>query len=94
VDHRIEEVTHPVDRDASAPEAPLSSVRITVMVENRLVVAAGRATGRQIKQIAGIPGDFALYRRVRGGNQFIRDEDTVDVRNGDHFFARPPGQGG
>jgi hypothetical protein len=46
-------------------------------------------SGRQIKERANLPEGFALYRRTRGGNESIRDDDTVDVHEGDHFFARP-----
>jgi Multiubiquitin len=88
VDHRIEGATHPNEGDA-ATEGARSSARITLMVQNRFVVEAGLATGRQIKQLAEIPPHFALYRRAGGGNEPIHDDDIVDVRNGDHFFARP-----
>jgi hypothetical protein len=91
VDHRIDETVHPVEGDASVHESRSPSARITVMVQNRFIVEAGAATGRQIKNLAGIPADFALYRRAPGGNEPILDDDTVDVRNGDHFFARPGG---
>ncbi len=94
MDHRFEEITDPVDQDAAAPEVASSSVRITVMVQNRIVVPAGPATGSQIRQLVGIPGDFELRRRGRRGNELIRDDDTVDVSSGDHFFARPAGRRG
>jgi hypothetical protein len=45
-------------------------------------------TGKQIKETANIPAGFALYRRVRGGNEQIPDDTPVELRNGDHFFAR------
>jgi hypothetical protein len=91
VDHRIDEVTHPVEAEASMPETRSASARITVMVQNRFIVEAGTATGRQIKKLAGIPADFALYRRARRGNEPILDDDPVEVRNGDHYFSRPAG---
>jgi hypothetical protein len=70
-------------------EYPPPSVRITVIVQNRYMFDAHRVTGRQIKDTASIPLDFALYRRVQGGNEPIRDDAHVELRNGDHFFARP-----
>jgi hypothetical protein len=27
---------------------------------------------------------------MRGGNEPIGDDDSVQLRDGDHFFARPP----
>jgi hypothetical protein len=70
-------------------EAPAPSVRITVVVQNRHTFEAHRVTGRQIKETARIPVDFALFRRVQGGNEPIADDAQVELRNGDHFFARP-----
>ena len=90
MDHRIDGVIQPTE-EAPPREGARSSARITVMVQSRFVVEAGAATGRKIKQLAEIPPDFALYRRARGGNQPIHDDDFVHVRNGDHFFARPAG---
>jgi hypothetical protein len=84
--------------DQSAEEAhrndaprvdPPASVRITVVVQNRYTFDTHRVTGRQIKETASIPGGFALFRRVQGGNEPIRDDAQVELRNGDHFFARP-----
>jgi hypothetical protein len=48
------------------------------------------ATGQQIKEKAGIPVDYSLYRRHHGGNEPISNEETVELHNGDHFFSRPP----
>lgn len=65
-----------------------TGVRITVIVQNRYRFDTGRVTGAQIKKAANIPADFALYRRVQGGNEPILDDALVHLRNGDHFFAR------
>lgn len=67
------------------------TIRVTVVIANRYAFDAGVVTGRQIKEKANVPAGFALYRRTRGGNESIRDDDTVEVHDGDHFFARPPG---
>jgi hypothetical protein len=66
-------------------------IRITVVIANRHAFDAEVVTGRQIKEKANVPAGFALYRRMRGGNESIRDDDTVELHDGDHFFARPPG---
>jgi len=44
----------------------------------------------QINEKANIPAGFGLYRRVHGGNEPNRDDDSVELHDGDHFFARPP----
>ena len=69
-------------------EDPPSSVRITVIVQNRYTFDAHQVTGRQIKERARIPLGFAVYRRTQSGNEGIRDDAQVELRNGDHFFAR------
>jgi hypothetical protein len=76
-------------RNDAPCEDPPSSIRITVVVQNRYTFDTHRVTGRQIKETASIPLGFALYRRVQGGNEPLRDDAQVELRNGDHFFARP-----
>jgi Multiubiquitin len=66
-----------------------ASVRITVTVANRYMFETRVVTGRQIKQTAGIPAGFALFRRTLDGNEPIADDEQVELRSGDHFFARP-----
>ena len=78
--------------DVQAPEEDRStSAHITVIVQRRYVVDAGSTTGRRIKKLAGIPADFRLYRKAKGGNEPLADDATVDMRSGDHFFARASG---
>jgi len=85
------------DDSAAAPEANDTravsrppGVSVTVIVQNRYTFDTRLVMGRQIKERAGIPGGFALYRRVQGGNKPIADDARIELRKGDHFFARPP----
>lgn len=48
------------------------------------------ATGREIKENAGIPDNYSLYLRRKGENEPIRDDERVELHNGEHFFSRPP----
>jgi hypothetical protein len=66
-----------------------SSVRITVIVQNRYTFDTHQVTGRQIRDIASVPAGFGLYRRAQGGNEAIADDAELELRHGDHFFARP-----
>jgi hypothetical protein len=75
------------DATVGGPES--SSLSITVIVQNRLTIDSEAVTGSQLKEAAGVPADFALYRRVRGGNELVPDDTQIELRNGDHFFARP-----
>jgi len=63
-------------------------IRITMVIANRYAFDTEVVTGKQIKETANIPAGFALYRRVQGGNEPIPDDAPVELRNGDHFFAR------
>jgi hypothetical protein len=76
------------ERDAEGGDRPL---RISITVNDQYRFDTPAVMGRQIKERAGIPADFALYRRTRGGNESIRDEDPIELHDGDHFFARPSG---
>jgi hypothetical protein len=74
--------------DAEREHRP-ASVRITVIVQNRYTFNTELVTGSQIKEAANVPTDFALYRRVRSGNEPIEEDAIVELHDGDHFFARP-----
>ena len=80
------EVTHPDDAQL---EGGPSTVRISLTVANHYTFDTPLVTGRQIKETAGVPAGFALNRRTRGGNEPILDDAQVELRDGDHFFARP-----
>jgi hypothetical protein len=69
-----------------------SHVRITVITQNRYTLEAEVVTGRQIKEMAGIPPTFALFRRGSAGKEPVSDDAEIRVRNGDHFFAQPGDQ--
>jgi hypothetical protein len=76
-------------RDDARREDRPSSVRISLIIQNRYTFDSHRVTGEQIMEAAGVPADFALYRRTEGGNEPIADDAQVELHNGDHFFARP-----
>jgi hypothetical protein len=85
---RETQMAHAKDPE-SQPRPP--KIRFTVIVQNRYTLDTEVVTGKQIKEKANIPAGFALYRRAQGGNEPIPDDASVELRNGDHFFARPPG---
>ncbi len=75
-------------KDADGVNRP-STIRVTVIVQNRYTFETELVTGRQIKETAGLPPGFARYRRVQGGNELIPDDAEIELHIGDHFFARP-----
>jgi hypothetical protein len=74
----------------SGAEGGPSTVRITVIVQNRYTLDAALVTGTQIKERANVPKGFVLYRRVKNGNEPIADDALIELHDGDHFFARSP----
>jgi len=85
-----DERTDVADANGGVRENAPSSVRITVIVQNRYTLDAGLITGKQIKETTDVPAGFVLYHRAKGGNEPIPDDALVEPCNGDHFFARPP----
>jgi hypothetical protein len=61
-----------------------------VIIQNRYTFETEVVTGKQIKEKANIPAGFSLQRRMKGGNEPIGDHESVELRDGDHLFARPP----
>lgn len=76
-------------KDTEGP-GPAAEIHITVVIQNRYAFDTEVVSGAQIKERVNIPAGFSLHRRVQGGNEPIHDDESVELRNGDHFFARPP----
>ena len=76
-------------KDAEGQDPP-PKIHITVVIQNRYTFDTEVTTGAQIKERANIPAGFSLHRRVKGGNEPIHDDESVELCNGDHFFSRPP----
>jgi hypothetical protein len=80
------------DSQAEGIGGRASNVRITVIIQTRYTLDADVVTGMQIKEMAGIPPTFALFRRGSAGKEPVSDDAEIRVRNGDHFFAQPGDQ--
>ena len=61
-----------------------------VIDEKPYVFETHDVTGLQIKATAGIPENYSLYRREHGANEPISNDESVELKQGDHFFSRPP----
>ncbi len=90
VHSRSEENTDMADTEDVAGEDRPSKIHVTVIIQNRYTFDTEVVTGKQIKEKANIPAGFSLHRRAKGGNEPINDDESVELRNGDHLFARPP----
>lgn len=61
-----------------------------------LKVEGDRATGEQIKELAGIPGANLLFRESPGpgDDEAIANDAVVELHDGDRFYDMPPGNFG
>ena len=50
-----------------------------------------RVTSLQIKQQAGVPTDYDLARRQGQKLELVTNDQTIEIKNGEHFVALPPG---
>jgi hypothetical protein len=48
-------------------------------------------TGLQIKERAGVPTDYDLARRQGQKLELVTNDQTIEIKNGEHFVALPPG---
>lgn len=48
-------------------------------------------TGAELKAMAGITGDFDIFKVVPGPGDDIKvgDTEAVEIKNGDHFYSVP-----
>lgn len=61
-----------------------------VINDKRYRFETNRTTGRLIKEKAGIPLNYSLYRRRPGENEPISNDEEVHLHEHEHFFSRPP----
>lgn len=48
-------------------------------------------TGLQIKEKADVPTDYDLARRRGQKLELVTNDQTVEIKDGEHFVALPPG---
>ena len=48
-------------------------------------------TGQQIKEKAGVPLDYDLAHKVHGELVQVRNDELIEIKEGEHFEALPPG---
>ena len=66
-------------------------VEITKTDQRRLEFHQDQVTGRQIKDAAGIPLENDLALKREGRLLLVTNEETITIKNGDHFVSLPPG---
>ena len=59
--------------------------------KEKLEFETSEVTGRQIKEQAGVPLDNDLARRQGQKLELVTNDQTITIKNGDHFVSLPPG---
>ncbi len=59
--------------------------------EKKLEFDTNHATGRQIKEKGGVPLNDDLARRQGEKLELVTNDEVIEIRNGEHFVALPPG---
>jgi hypothetical protein len=76
-------------------EAKPRTIHVFVQIENQKEIevefASETVTAAQIKLAAGIPPDFALAIKREGRPHPLRDDEVIQIKNGEHFIAVPNG---
>jgi Multiubiquitin len=82
--------THMADAPGKKPEKPDKGFVIHID-RKQFKVDRSPLTGAEIRQLAGLTPDVDLYLEERGDDddRLIADDDSVDLRNGLHFFSTP-----
>lgn len=59
--------------------------------QEKLEFSTDRVTGREIKERGDIPLGDDLAKRQGDRVELVTDDQVVEIKNGDHFIALPPG---
>jgi hypothetical protein len=66
-------------------------VELSKTDQRKIEFDTDHVTGLQIKQKAGVPVDYDLARRQGQKLELITNDQTIEIKNGEHFVALPPG---
>ncbi len=66
-------------------------VEVTKTDKRKVEFDTDQVTGSQIKNAARVPLDSDLARRVDGQLVLVTNDETITIKNGDHFVSLPAG---
>ena len=66
-------------------------VEVTKTDKRKVEFDRDQVTGKEIKEKAKVPLDSDLGQRVHGKLELVTNEQTVTIKNGDHFVSLPAG---
>jgi len=59
--------------------------------KKKLEFETDRVSGREIKDNGGVPPDHDLAKRQGERLELVTNDQVIEIKNGDHFVALPPG---
>jgi len=82
--------TPAADAPGKKPEKPDKSF-VMHIDRKQFTVDRSPLSGTEIRELAGLTPEVDLYLEERGDDddRLIADDDSVDLRNGLHFFSTP-----
>ena len=79
-------------------EAGIKATTVHIFVEinkndqRKVEFESDHVTGGQIKVAAGVPAGFDIARRIgQKLGDVIKDDQVIEIKNGEHFVAVPAG---
>lgn len=66
-------------------------VEVSKTDQRKVTFHTDRVTGLQIKQGASVPTDSDLAVRKEGKLELVQNDETVVIKEGDHFIDLPAG---
>jgi len=76
-------------------DTPINVVHIFVEIDKnksiKVEFTSESVTGLQIKQAAGVPQDWDLGRKTGQKLEHIANDQQIQIKNGEHYVALPPG---
>ena len=81
--------------DTAIADAEVHTIHIFVEVsktdQRKVDFQTDRVTGLQIKEGAKVPTDDDLARKQDGQLTLVTNDETITIKDGEHFVALPPG---
>jgi hypothetical protein len=64
-------------------------VEVTKTDQRKIEFNKEQVTGRQIKEAAKVSLEDDLMAKVGGREEVVKNDDTVTIKNGEHFYVSP-----
>jgi hypothetical protein len=76
---------------SAEPRVILIFVDVTKTDQRKVEFKTDRVTGLEIKQAAKVPLDSDLAAKIEGKLVLVTNDETITIKDGEHFVVLPPG---